>query len=172
MEFQKIVNFLDTNSDNKDLPKFVTKKWIEVYDQSQGNYDVNKEIRIKTSMLRSDLCDFSDAYIIVKGNITVIKKTFTANDFVNPNNTDAIATATNNANNNLFDGKKLVFKNNAPFINCISKINDIKIDKEEDLDVIMPMYNLLEYNKNYKKQQVLYGIIIEINQIVVQIIII
>ena len=123
-------------------------------------------------MLRSDLCDFSDAYIIVKGNITVIKKTFTANDFVNPNNTDAIATATNNANNNLFDGKKLVFKNNAPFINCISKINDIKIDKEEDLDVIMPMYNLLEYNKNYKKQQVLYGIIIEINQIVVQIIII
>ena len=62
MQFQKIVNFLDTNSDNKDLPKFVTKKWVEVYDQSQGNYDVNKEIRIKTSMLRSDLCDFSDAY--------------------------------------------------------------------------------------------------------------
>ena len=54
-------------------------------------------------MLRSDLCDFSDAYIAVKGNITVIKKTFTANDFVNLNNTDAIATATNNANNNLFD---------------------------------------------------------------------
>ena len=57
MEFQKIVNFLDTNSDNKDLPKFVTKKWIEVSGQSQGNYDVNKEIRIKTSILRSDLCD-------------------------------------------------------------------------------------------------------------------
>ena len=74
MEFQKIVNFLDTTSDNKDLPKFVTKKWIEVYDQSQGNYDVNKEIRIKTSILRSDLCDFSDAYIVVKGNITVTKK--------------------------------------------------------------------------------------------------
>ena len=63
MEFQKITNFLDITSDNKDLPKFVTKKWIEVYDQSQGNYNVNKEIRIKTSMLRSDLCDFSDAYI-------------------------------------------------------------------------------------------------------------
>ena len=71
MEFQKITNFLDINSDNKDLPKFVTKKWIEVYDQSEGNYDVNKEIRIKTSMLRSDLCDFSDAYIVVKGTITV-----------------------------------------------------------------------------------------------------
>ena len=71
MEFQKNTNFLDITSDNKDLPKFVTKKWIEVYDQSEGNYDVNKEIRIKTSMLRSDLCDFSDAYIVVKGTITV-----------------------------------------------------------------------------------------------------
>ena len=73
MEFQKIVNFIDTTSDNKDLPKFVTKKWIEVYDQSQGNYNVNTEIRIKTSMLRSELCDFSDACIVVKGNVAVTK---------------------------------------------------------------------------------------------------
>ena len=71
MEFQKIVNFLDTISDNKDLPKLVTKKWIEVYDQPQGNYDINKEIRIKTSMLRSDLFDFRDAYIVVTGHIIV-----------------------------------------------------------------------------------------------------
>ena len=71
MELQKITNFLDTTSDDKDLPKFVTKKWIEVYDQSEKNYNPNKEIRIKTSMLRSDLCDFSDAYIVVKGTITV-----------------------------------------------------------------------------------------------------
>ena len=74
MEFQKIVSFIDTTSDNKNWPKFVTKKWIEVYDQSKGNYNVNKEIRIKTSMLRSDLCDFSDTYIVVKGDITVTKK--------------------------------------------------------------------------------------------------
>ena len=74
MEFQKIVNFLDTTSDNKNLPKFVTKKWIEVYDQSQGNYNVNKEIRIKTSMLRSDLCDFIDAYIVVKKILLLLKK--------------------------------------------------------------------------------------------------
>ena len=74
MEFQKIKNFLDITSDNKDLPKSVTKKWIEVYDQSEGNYAVNKEIRIKISMLRSYLCDFSDAYIVVKGNVTVTKK--------------------------------------------------------------------------------------------------
>ena len=75
MEFQKIVNFIGTTSDNKDLPTFVTKNWIEVDDQSDGNYNVNKEIRIKTSMFRSDfLCDFSDAYIVVKGNITLLKK--------------------------------------------------------------------------------------------------
>ena len=74
MEFQKIINLLDITSDDKDLPRFVTKKWIEVFDQSEKNYNVNKKIRVKTPMLRSDLCDFSDAYIFVKGNITVNKK--------------------------------------------------------------------------------------------------
>ena len=57
MEFQKIANFLETISDDKNLPRFVTRKWIEVYYQSGGNYNVNKEIRIKTSVLRADLCD-------------------------------------------------------------------------------------------------------------------
>ena len=128
MEFQKIVNFLDTTSDDKDLPRFVTKKWIEVYDQSQGNYNVNKEIRTKTSMLRSDLCDYSDAYIFVKGDITL--------------------EGDNDANKR---NKNLVFKNNALFISCISKINGIKIDNAEGLDVVMPMYNLLKYCKNYRK---------------------
>ena len=109
MKFQKIVNFCDTISDNKNLPKFVAKKWIDVYDQSQGNYDVNKEIRIKTSMLRSDLCDFSDAYIVVTGNITVVKKTFTADDIEATNNTAANVTATNTANNNAIGEKKFVF---------------------------------------------------------------
>ena len=78
-------------------------------------------------MLRSDLCDFSDAYVIVKGTITVVRP--------------------NNAKRN----KAVTFKNNAPFINCISKINGVKIDNAEDLDVVMPMYNLLEYSKNYRK---------------------
>ena len=73
-------------------------------------------------MLISDLCDFSDAYIVVKGNITVTKKTFAANDFEEPNNTDAIVTTTNNANNNAFDEKK---------INCFSKINGTKIGNEK-----------------------------------------
>ena len=99
-------------------------------------------------MLRSDSCDFSDAYIVVKGDITVDKKTFTVDDFEDPNNTAAIVNATNNANNNVFNEKKLIFKNNAPFINCITKINGLKIDNAEELDVVMPMYNLLEYSKN------------------------
>ena len=127
MEFQKIINFLDTTSDDKDLPRFVTKKWIEVYDQSERNYNVNKEIRIETSMLRSDLCDFNVAYIVVKGTITV----------ANPDG----------ANRN----KEVAFKNNAPFISCISKINGEKIDNAEDLHVVMPMYILLEYSKKYRK---------------------
>ena len=135
--FQKIVYFLDTTSDDKDLPRFVTNKWIEVYDQSEGNYNVIKEIRMKTSMLRSDLCDYSDAYIVVKGTITVNRKTFTADDFEAPNNTAANETATNTANNNAFGGKRLVFKNNAPFINCISKINGVKLDNAEGLDIVM-----------------------------------
>ena len=125
MEFEKLVNFINTTSDAKDLPRFVTKKWIEVYDQSEGNYNVNKEIRIKTSMLRSDLCDYSDAYIVVKGDITL--------------------EGDNDANKR---NKNLAFKNNAPFINCISKTNGVKIDNAEDLDVVMPMYSLLEYSKN------------------------
>ena len=93
-------------------------------------------------MLRSDLCNYSDTYIIVKGTISV--------------------TQPDNAKRN----KAVAFKNNAPFVNCISKINGVKIDNVEDLDAVMPMYNLLEYSKNYKKQQVVYGIIIEINQLI------
>ena len=150
MEFQKIANFLDIISDDEDLPRVFTKKLIEIYDQSRKNYNANKEIRSKTSMLRLDLCDYSDAYIVVKGNIIVDKKTLTADDIEAPNNTAANATTTNSTNNNEFVEKKLVFKINAPFINCVSKINGAKTDNAEDLDVPMPMYNLLEYSKNYR----------------------
>ena len=124
MKLQKIINLLNLTSDDKDLPRFVAKKWIEVYDQSEKNYSVNKEIRIKTPMLRSDLCDYSDSYIVVEGDI--------------------IVTSPNKAKRN----KSVMFKNNAPFTNCITKINGIKIDYKEDIDVLMPMYNLLEYSKN------------------------
>ena len=74
MEFQNITHSLEIASDDKYLPKFVTKKWIEVCDQSEENCNVNKEIRIKTSMLRSDLCDYSNAYTVVKGTITIVRQ--------------------------------------------------------------------------------------------------
>ena len=90
------------------------------------NYNVNKEIRIKTSTLRSDISDYSYAYIVVKGTIIVAKKIFTADDFEAPNNTAANADATNTANDNAFGEKKKVYKNNAPFINCTSKLNGVK----------------------------------------------
>ena len=95
MEFQKILNSFDTTFDDKDLPRFVTKKLINVYDQLEKNYNVNKEIRIKTPMLRSDLCDFSDVYIVVKRVIAV--------------------TNVEDAERN----KSVAFKINAPFINYI-----------------------------------------------------
>ena len=131
MEFQNIENLLDTTSDDEDLSWFVTKKWFEVYGQSGKNYYVNKKIRIKTPVLRSDLWDFSDAYIVVKGTITFTK----------------------NVNRGFIDirNRSLAFKNDAPFINCISKINGVLFDNAQDLDVMMPMYNLLEYSKNYRK---------------------
>ena len=126
--FKKLQTFLTQYFDDKELPKSVTKKWIEVYDQSEENFSNSKEIRIKTSMLRSDLRDFSDAYIVVKRDITL--------------------EGDNDANKR---NKNIAFKNNAPFINCISKINGVKIDNAEDLDVVMQMYNLLEDIKNYRK---------------------
>ena len=123
---------LDTTSDN--VPRFITKKWVEVHDQSgsaDDRYKPNKQIRFKTSMLRSDLCDFSDAYIVVKRDIILTKAD--RRGFIDTRN------------------RFLAFKNNAPFTNCISKINNVLIDNGEDLVVVIPMYNLLEYIKNYRK---------------------
>ena len=83
-------------------------------------------------MLKSSLCDYSDAYILVKGTISV-------------NNTAAQGAASNNTN------KKVIFKNCAPFTNCISEINNTQIDNAKDIDIVMPMYNLIEYSDNYVK---------------------
>ena len=131
--------------DDKDLPRFVTKNGLKFsIKQEELITTPIKKIRMKTPMLRSDLCEFSDAYIVLKGTIT-------AEQNVNRNN---------DGNN-----KPFIFKNNAPFINCISKINGVLIDNTEDLDVVMPMCILTEYSKNYTKQRKVCGIITEINQI-------
>ena len=83
-------------------------------------------------MLKSSLCDYSDAYIFVKGTISV-------------NSTAAAGAAVNNTN------KKVIFKNCAPFTNCISEINNTQIDNAKDIDIVIPMYNLIEYSDNYAK---------------------
>ena len=99
----------------------------------------------------------SDAYIVVTREITVVKKLFSIANFVAPNNTQAnntqaIVAGTNSVNtNNVIDGKS-AFKNSAPFISCVSKINNVLIDwLIIDLNVVMPIYNLIEYSKNYSK---------------------
>ena len=132
MEYHKITKLLGTTPD--EVLRFITKKWIEVHDQSanaEDRYKPSKQIRFKTSTVRSDLCDFSDVYIVIKGDITLTK-------------TDG---------RGLIDirNRFLAFKNNAPITNCISKINNVLIDNVEYLDVVMPMYNLLAYSKNYRK---------------------
>ena len=126
MEFNKINNLLGPAHDK--VPRFITKKWIEVQSQSGNTYNTSKPIRFKTSTLRPDSCDYSDAYVWVKGKITV------TNPNVNPN-----------------FNKELTLKNNAPFISRISKINGELVESAEDLDIVIPMYNLLEYSKNYEK---------------------
>ena len=125
MEYQKIANLIDDNTLNQSS-KFRTRNWIEINDESRVVYNVNSQIKFKTTMLKSSLCDYSDAYILV-------------------NSTAAQGAAANNTN------KKVIFKNCAPFTNCISEINNTQIDNAKDIDIVMPMYNLIEYSDNYAK---------------------
>ena len=130
MEYQKIAHLIDDNTLNQPS-KFRTRNWIEINDESRGVYNVNSQIKFKTSMLKSSLYDYSDAYILVKGTISI-------------NNT-AAQSAANNTN------KKVIFKNCAPLTNCISGINNTQIDNAKDVDIVMPMYNSIEYSDNYAK---------------------
>ena len=129
MEYQNITNLLGATPN--EVTRFITKKWIEVHDQSgnaEDRYKPSKQIKFKTSILRSDLCNFSDAYIAVKWTITVAR-----------------------TDNKSRKNRPLAFKNNAPFISCISKINNTLIDNAGNLVVAMPMYNLIKHSKNYRK---------------------
>ena len=123
---------LDNTPDQ--LSKFRTKNWIEINDQSRGGYGTGSDIRFKTAMLKSSLCDYGDAYILVKGTITITG----AGD-------DAAARQADERD------KGVIFKNCAPFINCKTEINNTEIDNAEDIDTVMPMYNLIEYSDNYLK---------------------
>ena len=126
MEYQKIINLLE-KTPNQPI-KFRTKNLIELNDASRGTYNINS----KTSMLRSNLCDYSDAYILVKGTITIAP---VPPPPANPNNND----------------KEVMFKNCAPFTDSLSEINNTQIYNGKYNDVVIPIYNLIEYIDNYSK---------------------
>ena len=132
MEHAKIANLIDDISNQPS--KFRTKNWVEINGESRGTYNVNSQIKFKTTMLHSSLCDYSDAYILVKGTITITGA-----------GADAAARQADERE------KGVAFKNCAPFTNCISEINNIQVDNAKDIDIVMPMFNLIEYSDNYAK---------------------
>ena len=132
MEYQTIRNLLDDTS-NK-TSKFRTKNWVEINDESRGKYNDDKQIRFKTTMLKSSLCDYSDAYILVKGKITITRAGANAADRQADERDKGVA-----------------FKNCALFITCKTDISNVEIGYCQDIDIIIPMYNLIEYSDNYIK---------------------
>ena len=132
MKYLKIANLIDDTSNQPS--KFRTKNWVEINDESRRAYNVNSQIKFKTTMLKSSLCDYSDAYILVKGSITI-------------NGAGADAAARHAYERD----KGVAFKNCAPFINCISEINNTQVENTKDIDIVMPMYNLIEYSENNRK---------------------
>ena len=120
MDTQNIVNLLN-GSANKNS-KFATKKWYIIDSESNGNYSQNDEIKFLTRSIESSLCDYSDAYILVTGNISV-----TPNDAAT----------------------QVIFKNCAPFEKCRTEIDECFIDEATQINITMPTYNLIEYSDNY-----------------------
>ena len=129
MEHQKILNLVHNTPNHP--TKLKTKNWFEINDDVRGTYNSNSQIKFKTSMLKSSLCDYCDVYILDKGTITVAQVLAPAE----PDN----------------HGKDVVFKNCAPFTNSISEISNTQIDNAKYIDVIMPMYNLIENSDRFSK---------------------
>ena len=132
MEYQKIANLIDYTSDQPS--KFRTRNWVEINDESRRAYNVNSQIKLKITMLKSSLCDYSDTYILAEGTIAIAG--------------EGAQTAARYADER---DKGVAFNNCAPFINCISEINNSQIDNAKDIDIVMPIYNLIEYSDNYAK---------------------
>ena len=126
METQKIINLL--NKKDVESREFVTRKWYVINDTNNTNYDgLNgnnpSNVKLETESLKPNLCDYSDACILVTGKITV----------------------TGGGNNT-----RVAFKNCAPFTKCSGRINDEHVEEADNLDLIMPMYNLIEHSDNYQ----------------------
>ena len=130
METQKIVNLL--NGSDNDNSKFETKKWCIIDSESNGNYSQNDEIKFLTRSIELSLCDYSDAYILETGNISVKRRN-----------------AADTADIVLGAITQVVFKNGAPFEKCRTEINETFVDETDFINITMPMYHLIEYNYNY-----------------------
>ena len=124
MGYDKITNLLGKLVKD-DIPKFTSIKWIEIFDQSNGNYNQSKDIGFKTPQNRDDLCDFNDAYIVVKGKI---------------NATNANRLDYDDVNINARYIRRLALKDSAPFFNCILKINNQLIEDVQDLDILYSLF--------------------------------
>ena len=126
MEYQKIANLLDNKSNQPS--KLKTRNWVEINDDSRGTYS-DSDIKFKSTMLKSHSCDYADAYIFVKGTIKITGH------------------GDNNAARQADErGKEVIFKNCTPFTKCISRTNGTDIDNARDIDIVMPMSNLIEYS--------------------------
>ena len=138
METQKIVNLLN-DSDNENL-KFATKKWYVIDSESNGNYSYHNPITFLTKSIESSLCDYSDGYILVTGNITVTRTIAAAAAAAedDPQRKQPLNAAT-----------QIIFKNCAPFEKCSTQIDGALVDEMDFINITMPLYNLIEYNDNY-----------------------
>ena len=132
------MNLLNESSDSK----FVTRKWNIVNDQPNANYDVRYKIIYNAEVSKSNRCDYNDAYISVRGDITIIGHNVT----------------------------QVAFKNCTAFTKCITKIDRRTVDDAEYLDLVMSIYNLLEYSSNYSQQYRVYGFILKMKQLIVMLI--
>ena len=132
MEYQIIIDMLE-NSQNQPT-KFWTKNWVEKNDESRGTYNTDSHIKFKTLMLRSRSCDYSVAYILLSGTIAITRA----------GNDDAVRQLDEK-------NKGIIFKNCVPFTDCVSEINNTQVDNAKYIDIVMQMYNLIEYSDNYSK---------------------
>ena len=113
--------------------KFMTKNWAEISNDLCGTYNINNQIKFKTMMLKSNLCGYSDPYILVSGTITITGEG--GDDAKSADKRD----------------KGVTFKNWTPFTDYLSEINNAQVDNAKYLDAVIPMYNLIQYSNNYSK---------------------
>ena len=139
MEYQ-IGNLMDGASNQPS--KLRTKNWVEINDESRATYNVNNQIKFKTTVLKSSLCNYSDAHILVKGKIKITR-------------------AVDNAAARQADerDKSVAFKNCVPFTNCIREISNTQVDNVKYIDKAMPRYNLIDYSDNYSKTSEMHQMI-------------